>query len=531
MIDDSELMRRFAHDRSQGAFRLLVDRHLNLVYSASLRRVGGDAHLACDVSQQVFIALARQAHALQGCRVLAAWLYTATRNIAAQVVRSERRRKTREREAVLMNESSAPDPDWERLRPLIDGAMDRLNESDRLALLLRFFEGKTLAQVGNAMNVSEDAARKRVDRALDRLRILLSRMGLTSSVSAVGAVLEAKAVVSAPVELSAAIAHAAASSSVASAGGLFHFMTSTKVAMAACSIGVVLAVGLATQEFQTRHTARVRLMALVDENAAMEVDLASLRHQAELLQSRQVGVRNVAPIGLSQLASEVPEGAPAHTVRDPAKTGRELIESYPEILALLGSNTRTSKADAYGLLFRQLGLNSNQIERFLDLVEQSPTYARWNTAKQAPIGEIGTGSLSRETVSEQLHELLGAQNYQAYLEFDRLASARSLVAQLGGSVFRTSEPLTADQAIRLTRIVAESSAPYLAGKAVTTGTIDWDQILLSGQEFLSGFQMAVLSSMQENAGLQQAIRSASEQARLAASQKLPRPKRVIPGAK
>src|SRR5213595_1088127 len=123
MLEDAELLRRYSEDRSEEAFAELVRRHVNLVHSAALRQVNGDAHLAADVAQLVFTDLARKAGALAGHRVLAGWLFTSTRFAASKLVRGERRRHSREQEAQLMQEltrDSAAPLDWDRVRPILD---------------------------------------------------------------------------------------------------------------------------------------------------------------------------------------------------------------------------------------------------------------------------------------------------------------------------------------------------------------------------------------------------------------------------
>ncbi len=141
MSEDAELLRRYAEDRSEEAFAELVRRHLNLVYFAALRQVGGDAHRAKDVTQVVFTDLARKAAALSRHAVLTGWLYTSTHYAAAKAVRTEQRRQTHEQEAQTMNEilqDATPATDWDRLRPVLDDVMLQLNEPDREAVLLRF---------------------------------------------------------------------------------------------------------------------------------------------------------------------------------------------------------------------------------------------------------------------------------------------------------------------------------------------------------------------------------------------------------
>ena len=160
MTPDSELLRRFAKTNSEDAFAELVKCHVDLVYSAALRQVNGDAHLAQDVAQTVFADLARKAGSLSRRETLTGWLYTSAHFAAAKIARTENRR--RDREEKFMREpihETAPDAsrteafaevgaDWEKLRPTLDGAMHELKETDREAILLRYFENRPFAEVG-----------------------------------------------------------------------------------------------------------------------------------------------------------------------------------------------------------------------------------------------------------------------------------------------------------------------------------------------------------------------------------------------
>jgi RNA polymerase sigma factor (sigma-70 family) len=146
MFDDQQLLRRYLADGSEAAFGELVARYVNLVYSTALRRTGGDAHLAQDAAQLVFTDLARKVRSLPENVVLAGWLHRATQFAAAQLLRTDRRRMAREQEAVAMN-ALTPEttPDWNQIRPLLDLALDELGDDDRDAVILRFFEQRSLA--------------------------------------------------------------------------------------------------------------------------------------------------------------------------------------------------------------------------------------------------------------------------------------------------------------------------------------------------------------------------------------------------
>lgn len=192
MDNDTQLLRRYVRQRDETAFATLVRRRLGLVYSVALRRVGGDSHLAEDVAQKVFIDLARKAASLSGRTTLTGWLYVSTHHASAAVARSECRRKIRESENQAMPTTlpeSTPEPDLNRLRLTLDEVIVALRDDEREAIALRFFESRSFAEIGTALRLSEEAARKRLDRALDKLRVALSRRGLTSTSLALTATL------------------------------------------------------------------------------------------------------------------------------------------------------------------------------------------------------------------------------------------------------------------------------------------------------------------------------------------------------
>ncbi len=202
---DFDLLHEYVANRSETAFRELVERHVNMVYGTALRQVG-DAHLAEEATQAVFIDLARKARGLSPDTVLVGWLFRAAQFAAAKVQRSELRRKHWEQQAAQMesnpSESAAA---WEQMAPQLNEALNELKEPDRDALILRFFESKSMAQVGSALGTTEGAAKMRIARALEQLRDIFQARGIALPVALLASALSTSSTQAAPVGLAAAI--------------------------------------------------------------------------------------------------------------------------------------------------------------------------------------------------------------------------------------------------------------------------------------------------------------------------------------
>jgi RNA polymerase sigma factor (sigma-70 family) len=274
MTSDLDLLRRFTRENSQDDFTEIVRRHVNLVYSAALRQVRSP-QLAEEVAQSVFTDLARDSKKLNSETILTAWLYAVTRRTAIDVIRKESRRQLREQIAVEMNNMNATANDWTQIEPLLDDAMAALDETDRSAILLRYFENKNLREVGESLKISDDAAQKRVSRAVERLREFFSKRNVTVGAGGLAVLISANAVQSAPVGLAATISAAAVL-----AGTAVH--TSAVIAMTALQktiIGATLVAAVGTGIFEARQASQLR-----EQNQILQQQQTSLSNQIQQLQ-------------------------------------------------------------------------------------------------------------------------------------------------------------------------------------------------------------------------------------------------------
>ena len=249
--NDMDLVREYARDHSEPAFAGLVQRHINLVYSVALRCTGNSED-AQDVTQAVFIILARKAASLRDRTVLTGWLYETTRFTAARFIRTRVRRQIREQEAYMQSSLNEPDTDgvWRQLSPLLEEAMTQLGEKDRALLALRFFENKSGAETAAALGIQEWAVHKRTSRAVEKLRSFFSRRGVSVSAGVLIAAVSANSLQAAPAGLAVTVTAAAAKGAAVSSTtltlvkGALKLMAWAKAKTAIiATAGVILATG------------------------------------------------------------------------------------------------------------------------------------------------------------------------------------------------------------------------------------------------------------------------------------------------
>ena len=287
---DAQLLRAYAEHRSEPAFAELVRRHVDLVHSAALRMVC-DSHLAQDVTQGVFVALAKNAARLTDRTVLSGWLHRTAQNIAAQTVRTDVRRRAREQEAAVMNELLAHEPgaNWEHIAPQLDAALGELTEPDRDALLLRYFERKTAHEMAQTLGISDEAAQKRVSRAVEHLREFFAKRGVTIGAGGLVIVLSANAVQAAPVGLAVTISTAAALAgttltTTATATAIKTIaMTTLQKTLVTATVAVLAGAGI----YEARQATQLR-----DQVQSLQQQQAPLAEQIQTLQSERTDWTN-----------------------------------------------------------------------------------------------------------------------------------------------------------------------------------------------------------------------------------------------
>ncbi|HWB59870.1 MAG TPA: sigma-70 family RNA polymerase sigma factor [Chthoniobacteraceae bacterium] len=250
-LDDTGLLREYVERDSEEAFAALVARHVNKVYSVALRHTGNQ-HQAEEITQAVFVILARKSRRLSRRAVLYSWLYKTARLVSLAFIRGEIRRTRREQEACMQTIVNEKESDaWTQIAPLLDAALAGLNETDRRAIVLRFFYGKSMRETGADLGANEDAARKRVNRALEKLRKYFTNRGVSSTPEIIAGAISANSVQAAPEALAnSATAAALAKGGTASTStltlikGALKLMawTKTKITIVA-GVAVILAAG------------------------------------------------------------------------------------------------------------------------------------------------------------------------------------------------------------------------------------------------------------------------------------------------
>lgn len=520
MTDDPELLRRYAEEDSEPAFAEFVQRHVDLVYSAAVRRLNGDTHRAADVTQQVFVAAARHARSLAARPVITGWLYTATRNAAVDAIRREQRRVAAEAAMRLMNEANEPAAraeDWQRLRPQLDAAMDELTEREREALLLRFFENRSYPEIGARCAIAADAARMRVDRALEKLHAVLGRRGVASTGAALAVLLAEQSVSAAPAGLAALATGAAlAPGAAATTAGVIGFMSSTKVAIGVGGALLALALGTASYQVKTEHAAQTAAAAALAGKESAAAALRALDHDAALARQQTAAARSAAPAAAARPANDTRAAAETGAAKglakgkapvargraarpggpvtaadsgasDPAANTARLLASNPQIQDLF-QQVQKAQADAmWGPLLAQLKLSSDQAVQFEQLMSNG-----MQMNLMLPGGPYQFGAPLDPTAAQdrmaQLSALLGDDGMQQFRDYTQTLGGRTVANQVAGTAAAVAAPLTPAQ-------MASLASLFTGFRPTQAASFDWDSAATSAATFLSPQQIDALKAV------------------------------------
>jgi RNA polymerase sigma factor (sigma-70 family) len=456
MTDDGQLLQQYTRERSESAFGELVTRHIDLVYSAALRVAGGDCHLAQDVTQTVFLDLARKAGSLPHVAVLAGWLYRHAWFTAAKMVRTERRRQIREQTAMEMRalDDNTGSP-WELIAPHLDEGLNQLSASDRDAIVLRFFKRQDFRVIGTALGVSEDAAQKRVSRALEKLRGVLSKRGATLTATALASALATEAVVAAPAGLAVSVTTSALAGAATVGTGL-SLATLKTLAMTKLQIGVagvILIAGLATPlllQHQSLNRMREENNRLRQETLSLQrqtSQMAPLAAENQRLSNLLAHAGSAQPPKPEQLGELLRLRGEATRLRANAQADAKAANPMgewlksPEGKEMMKANLRAMSqgiARSYAKLFTDLHLTPEQTTALKDLIIN----------RQMAAGEMGAAAMTgqadpaqlqvqaaqvkveQDAIDDQIKQLLGEANYAQYQTYGNSLSERMVVTQL-----------------------------------------------------------------------------------------------------
>lgn len=464
MTDSQQLLAEYARSGSEAAFRELVSRHVDLVYSTALRLVGGDTHRAEDVAQIVFADLARQARTLSAEVMPGGWLHRHTCFVAANTLRGERRRQFRERQAVemnaLQNDSRA---DFSLVAPILDDAINELDEADRNAILLRFFEQRDFRSVGEALGSNEDAARMRVNRALEKLHSLLERRGVTTTAAALSVALAANAVLAAPAGLAAAISTAAvvAGSSLVTATTAVATKTITMTTLHKIIIGAALVASVGTGVYQTLQASRLRsqVLELQEQQIPLVDQIAQLKNDNERLSNRvaqasqslslssdrlrellrlrgEVGMLRRQQRELEQAIANrsVTSGLVTHSAADaPTNPGRPMPFQVQLVCDEAGEDTETLTNSSSGSRGETLHVQKRPLMDFTSIRSASVTTHTPTGEPQISVefNEVGKelfAAITKENINKRLAIVVDGHLYSAPVIRTEIPGGKAIVA-------------------------------------------------------------------------------------------------------
>lgn len=388
---------------------------------------------------------------------------------------------------------------------MLDEAIDGLAENDRVVILARFIDRRPFGEIGATLRISEDAARMRVERALDRLRTLLARRGIGSTSAALGLALGNHAVAAAHSALATAVTASALASSagvtgVGTVAGIFGFMSTTKLGVAGL-VALLVMIGVVIHQRQARETAERALVAARTEQTAR---LAALRVDNARVHAVEQETARLQKAAEEARAVVVAPPAPAW---DPTEEGRAFLGRNPEVKRALGDYVKASVRFRFTPMYRALNWTKEQISSFEETLGRgSGMGARSFGGKNMTL--FTASAADNADFGRRLDEVLGGEDgMRSYKEFNRIGDARKVAADVANALYFTDTPLTPEQADHVVQILVNSRNSGLAAK---TSAYDWSAVMTKSEGILSAPQLEVFAAKRANDLFQKALNRTSD---------------------
>jgi RNA polymerase sigma factor (sigma-70 family) len=438
-MDDMQLLREYASRNSEEAFATLVSRHIDLVYSAALRHVGNH-HQAQEISQAVFVILARKARSLSAGTILAGWLFRTARLTAANYVRTEIRRARREQEAYMQsNPSDNTGERYQEVAPALNDVIDSLREKERNAIVLRYLQGKSYREVAVALGGSEEAAQMRVSRGLEKMRKQFARRGIVTSAAALAGVMAAQGAQAAPSGVAATVSAAAIYGATLSAStlsvvqGTLKLMAWTKVKFAVgAGVVALLAYQYHQNTVQARQVDAARETLARNRQAfeAQEDRIAALEQQNRAI----VETRESQAQELNFLRARRKDGVRQANRAANTTTLLSATLQDPDTRALLRTQMVNNYRQRYGALAKELRIDPEAGEKLVQFAADESmkvleAVAAFTDGKISADAALNVEAEAIQNGTNQLRLTLGEEGLARFEEDMRSYPSRSLVAQ------------------------------------------------------------------------------------------------------